>query len=695
MKAITYFFKQGVLRLGIVAMICNLFLLIGAGGVVLYSLTGIADPRRAAEGYYPMWLAIPAIVALCSHFIWPIFAFSSATFNDGNGRAVSLPPIWAYSQRFTALASVAVLIIGAIDIYTSVKFQVPLQLDRTMFVSLAIASLHLYIMLSPRVFGHRVVRETEWKHGKRLGLHETLDDVGETEIEAVAEIRKPRATLASIHGMRPLKQLLMDAATPVLSRSRKSKGKGKQAVGADEARNGILLFGPPGNGKTVVVEALAGELGVPLLMLDYGKVVSSWVGETPRRIAMAFQQAKKTGPCVLFIDEIDSFLGSRDSGGNLNQESDNIVNLLLTELVQIRRFPVVLVAATNRLEKLDAAAIREGRFDFKIEVSAPDEEARIGLLKDSISKHAKGVQVDPIAVQEAAKRWEGFSAKRLIAVGEELPAFLKEHGASKVGFPELMATLRRIQGRKGHLPANTKGLSELILQAETAQAVKSVASRIKDPLRVEQLGGTLPGGVLFYGPPGTGKTAVARALAKETGWAFLSVAGPDLLKNIEALERLYADAKDIRPTLIFIDEADEILRDRQYSSATAVTNKLLTIMDGAYGGVKDVIFIAATNNPETIDPALLRGGRFTEKVPFFVADESSAAVIVKAWLTRKAVGLDGLTADGIAEFLSGQSPATIESVLQYALNIAIDEHRDGVVHLNQKHLESASRIVLA
>ncbi|MCH2220590.1 MAG: ATP-binding protein, partial [Dechloromonas sp.] len=126
------------------------------------------------------------------------------------------------------------------------------------------------------------------------------------------------------------------------------------------SRNGILLTGKPGNGKTYLAEALAGELNLPFLTLTYGDVASKWIGDMPARLPVAFQEARARAPCVLFFDEVDSLLSSRDTA-NMDGDSLKAVNIMLTELVEIRRTGVVVVAATNHLDRLDSAAVREGR----------------------------------------------------------------------------------------------------------------------------------------------------------------------------------------------------------------------------------------------------------------------------------------------------------------------------------------------
>ncbi|MDO8944016.1 MAG: AAA family ATPase, partial [Desulfobacterales bacterium] len=362
----------------------------------------------------------------------------------------------------------------------------------------------------------------------------------------------------------------------------------------EPAPNGILLHGEPGNGKTIFAEALAGELGVPFVELTYGAVSSKWVGEMPKMLTNCFTYARRNAPCVLFIDEVDSFIRSRDEYTN-NAEDQKITNTLLTEIVSLRKHKVVLVAATNFLGKLDPAAIREGRFDYKVEITAPDEVARLGMLRHGAQKYGAHLGFEPSALESVAKRWKGFSASRLMAVAKTLPEYAKDHGIATIRYADWLGTLRAVQGARGRIPESAKALHDLVLEPTTREALALVATRLKDVHRIESMGGTLPTGVLFYGAAGTGKTAAARALAKESGWAFLSVAGPELLGDRERLPRLFAEARDLRPTLIFVDEADDVLRRRDQSMTSDVTNRLLVLMDGVEDRVPDVILVAATN----------------------------------------------------------------------------------------------------
>jgi len=492
---------------------------------------------------------------------------------------------------------------------------------------------------------------------------------GDAPPQDVARKQTPRRTLASIHGNAYIKRRLLDAGRAILQRRESGK----------DPRNGILLHGEPGNGKTIFAEALAGELGLPLFTLTFTDVEHYHVGVKTVMVKAAFDQAIRNQPCVLFIDEVDSFIASRTHAISQTKEDVDLVSGLLTLLVGIRRHRVLLVAATNHLERLDTAAIREGRFDFKIEITPPDEAARIGLLESGLKANLPQMPVSRETVASVAQRWNGYSVKRILAVTEELPSYLEElrsqgQGRPELGYDDFMAALRRLQGRAASatLPEHVKPMSDLRLAPSTREALNGIAKQILDPLRMERLGGSVPSGALFYGPPGTGKTTAAIALAKESGWSFLSSAGADLARDAQALDKLLAKGRELRPAIIFIDEADALLRSRDYSPNPDATDKLLALMDGSGGKIKDLIWIAATNQADQVDPALRRGGRFTLKVEFKRPDAAQLTEHIASWLAVRRVRLDsGLRAADIAALLDDESIANAEAVLQHAVNRAI------------------------
>jgi transitional endoplasmic reticulum ATPase len=499
--------------------------------------------------------------------------------------------------------------------------------------------------------------------------------------------RKASLNFSGIYGMSAVKERLLTPAKAIIAPIRKE---------GEAPRNGILLHGEPGNGKTIFAEALAGELDVPFIELTYGAVSSQWLGNMPKVISNTFAYARDHAPCVLFVDEIDSFIPSRDKT-YFNSEEPKITNTLLTEIVSLRSSGVILVGATNYLGTLDAAAIRDGRFDYKVEITPPDEEARIGLIQAGVKKYAIGLQVDPAQALSVAERWSGFSVARLLSICRALPDVAKKANTAQIGLNEWTLALREVQGARGKLPPNALKMTELVMEPQTKDALVLIASRLKDVARIEEMGGTLPTGVLFHGPSGTGKTAAARAVAKEVGWAFLSVAGPDLVADRSKLDKLFAEAKDLRPAVIFIDEADDILRSRQYSSTPDLVNKMLTLMDGVNERVRDVVWIAATNNPDQVDAALLRSGRFTEKVLFTPPPQDLVPRHVADWLKKKKVTLSAeISAFDVAEALQGQTIADIEGVLQYALNAAIEHTPSGQAPVvRREHLQKAMSVVLS
>lgn len=492
--------------------------------------------------------------------------------------------------------------------------------------------------------------------------------------------RKATRTFADVAGMNELKSKLAKA--------------GNEIINNQGARNGILLTGEPGNGKTSMAEALAGELKLPIIDVAFGNFVSMWVGETTQKVMQVFDDAERQAPCVLFIDEIEAVLIDRSKTKGSDQEAPKTVAAMLKRLEDIRRKKVVVVAATNYLSQLDPASIREGRFDYKIEVLPPDYEARKFLLENGLKPVAQ--LIDTNGLDRAAKRWEGFSVSRIRAIAAGVLDQHNERKISKIGFDELAQALRALNATQGdRIPENALSIEELVLEPEMRTRLRKLANRMINIDEIEAVGGSVPAGVLFHGPAGTGKTIAAMALAKESQWAFLKTSGHDLLHSPAKIDDLMRQAKDIRPCIIFIDEADDVLADRRSSAISKdVTNKLLTIMDGAGGRTKDILFIAATNAPDLIDEAMLRGGRFTEKVAFDVPGDEALHAYVSKWIANtKAPLADDFTAYAAVNLLSGESLANVGEILQSAVNeaIATGESKNFKVGLN--HLDAAITLI--
>ncbi len=520
---------------------------------------------------------------------------------------------------------------------------------------------------------------------------------GDDDDVASVPVRATRYTLADIVGMSETKTKLLKAGQDAI-----------RPIRGEPPRNGILLFGEPGNGKTFFAEALAGELGLPFLKLTNSDVASRWINQTTEGVKKAFDDARRAAPCMLFIDEVDSFLGNRETTGGSDSEVSRTANSLLTLINDLRGTGVLLVAATNFLDRLDQAGIREGRFDFKIEIPPPDEEARRALLQKALGNTSEPVAeasrwgrilapagqpersqaaptvADVSGAERAAKRWEGFSVARITAIGKEAVDAARREGRERIDFDDLMRALRALQGTLGdRIPEDTPDLSGVYLTEGPRRKMSSVALRMKEIELVEERGGSLPSGVLFYGPPGTGKTFAARALAKETGWAFIATNGQELLADRDAVKKLIKRAREIRPVIVFIDEADDVLADRSTNAWNkAVTNDLLTAIDGAKGRVPDIVWIAATNLPDALDTAVVRGGRFTEKILFDLPDEATLTTYIARWREKSRSAFDdALTPAALAHAIGQVSIANVQAILQTAVNHMIG-YGDAVVRMD-------------
>lgn len=495
------------------------------------------------------------------------------------------------------------------------------------------------------------------------------------------DYRLPKFSFDDVDGMDDLKKTLRSQLREII-------GNGK---------NGILFHGAPGNGKTFIAEALAGEINkkspkghrVAFMSVSVSDFASRWVNQTAEQLRSMFAQAEaaaeKYGACVLFIDEIDSLLINRANVTNADSEAVKNVTSMLTLICNHREFKnhrIIIVAATNYINNLDGAAIREGRFDFKTEIPAPDAPARASLLINSASKAGGSLSVS--VAERAASRWEGFSVSRMRHVGEFAAKMALKAGRKEVTFDDLAAALREAQGCKGsNLPEGTPKLEALNFAPDFKDDLKALARRMTRIVEIEEQGGTVPKGVLFYGPPGTGKTAVAKALALESGWAFFSTTGQKIMNSASELDTLVQRASDLRPSIIFIDEADDILADRTGNPyGKSSTNHLLALMDGDKA-LKDVMFVAATNFENALDAAAVRGGRFSEHFEFVIPDENALVTIVREFIRTKSTApwAEDFTPAAAAEMLNGMSPADARDTLQKAINRVVSRPEGGKITL--------------
>ena len=455
-------------------------------------------------------------------------------------------------------------------------------------------------------------------------------------------------------------------------------------------RNGILLSGPPGNGKTTVAEAIAGELGLPFVKIGGQDITSKWVNESPAVVKELFRQASLQ-PCVVFFDEFESVAMDR-SGNNINSEDKKVVNTLLSEIDSARRKRIVLIAATNYVEQVDSAIARDGRFDWRMSIPYPDETGRAEILTGMLAKF--DVKADASVIADVAMLWHMRPVSFIESTVKRLRDRKGGTKGGKVTLEDLKQASRDASRNASAIPASGAKLSDLILPGPLKKATSSLVGRLRNWEAAGKSGGEAPSGIVFYGPPGTGKTNLVRAIARELGnWHVFEVSAPEVLASPKEFRRTLDLASKHRPAIVFIDEADDLLKVRMHSHTAAATNEILKCMDGMMGKIPEVVFMAATNSVELLDGAALRGGRFSEQIEVDkLSGENLVALLSKEFSKRSMVRFsDDVTPELLAERLGECAAADAIGVLQKAINQTFDQPGGRAVMMED--IEDAMRLM--
>ena len=406
-----------------------------------------------------------------------------------------------------------------------------------------------------------------------------------------------------------------------------------------EPPKGVLLYGPPGTGKTLIAKAVASESGAHFISIAGPEVISKYYGESEQRLREVFEEARENAPSIIFIDELDSIAPRREEV--TGEVERRVVAQLLTMMDGLEeRGQVVVIGATNRVDAIDAALRRPGRFDREIEIGVPSEIDRIEILKI----HTRGMPLaEDVSLSVLAQQTHGFVGADLAALAREaairaLRRYLPDLDLDKAEIDqETLDKLRVLASdfRSAQRDVGPSAMREVMLEVSHVKwdtvggldaAKTEVREAVEYPLthhdRFDELGIVPPRGVLLYGPPGTGKTLIAKAVASESGANFIPVRGPQLLskwvgESERAVREIFRKARQVAPSIIFFDEIDALAPARGTSSDSHVIdnvlNQILTEMDGLEE-LKDVVIMGATNRPDIVDPALLRAGRFDRLV---------------------------------------------------------------------------------
>ncbi len=252
---------------------------------------------------------------------------------------------------------------------------------------------------------------------------EALKDVEPSALrEIMVEI--PKVKWDEVGGLEDVKQQLKETVEWPLTNP-----EGFERLGIKPPR-GLLLYGPPGNGKTLIAKAIATESAANFIAIKGPEVMSKWVGESEKKLREVFRKAKQVSPCIVFLDELDALAPTRGTGGD-NNVSDRLVDQLLTSMDGLENMEgVITIGATNRPEVIDSALLRPGRFDRMILVGEPDEDARKKILKI----HTKSVPLKNVKLGVLAKKMVGYTGADIESVVREaaILALRKDHKAKEV-----------------------------------------------------------------------------------------------------------------------------------------------------------------------------------------------------------------------------------------------------------------------
>ncbi len=485
-----------------------------------------------------------------------------------------------------------------------------------------------------------------------------------------------------------------------------------------EPPKGVLLYGVPGTGKTLLAKAVANETNAHFISINGPEVVSKFVGEAERRIRKIFEEAEKNAPTIIFIDEIDAIAPKREE--TYGEVERRIVAQLLATMDGLKsRGRVIVIGATNRPNSIDPALRRPGRFDREIEIGVPDKKGRLSILKI----HTRNMPLTKdVSINRLAEISHGFVGADLEALCKEaamnvlrriLPdlkfkedkpideSFLEKLKVTDLDFKYALKIVRPSAMREVFVETPNVKWEEIGGLEDIKQDLKeSVEWPLKHPNSFKRLGIRATKGILIYGPPGTGKTLLGKAVATESESNFILVKGPELLnmfvgESEKGVRKVFERARQVAPAIIFFDEIDSITSRRSGGATDSgvterVVAQLLTEMDGLEE-LTDVVVIGATNRPDLVDPALLRPGRFDRIISTSIPDKKTRQEILKIHTAKIPLAKD-VNINKLLETTDKFVGADLEALCREAALLALRENIK-IEQVSMKHFEAALKRV--
>ena len=479
---------------------------------------------------------------------------------------------------------------------------------------------------------------------------------------------------------------------------------------------GVLLYGPPGCGKTLLARALAGEAGCAFYYISGSDFVEMYTGVGAARVRDLFREARENVPAIIFIDELDSVGRHRTAPTGAPtgavEEQEQALNQILAEMDGFSPSDeVVLVGATNRPDVLDPALLRPGRFDRTVGLERPGEEGRLAILL----LHARSRRLDPdVDLADIANRAIGLTGADLANVINDAALLAGRSRKGTISQAELEQGLqrileaperqRRLSMRDRSIGHRASGLDARVTFADVAgvddalEELAEIRDYLATPERFAKMGARAPRGILLAGPPGCGKTLLARAVAGEANAAFFSAAGSEFVEVLQGqgaarVRDMFAEAKGAAPAIVFLDEIDAVGGQRSASSdireADQTLNQILVELDG-FAPSAGLMVMAATNRPDILDPALLRSGRFDRQVAVHLPDRDGREAILGIHARGKPLGSD-VDLGRVAVATSGFSGADLAAVMNEAVLLAA---RRGLIEVSSVEIDEAIERIL-